>query len=75
VPVARFGPARANPGGTLNVAVVLNWEDFLRFGGELPVGTGTVVIYETKTGVEPAQIPLGGTIPEVVLAVPWKPWR
>ena len=27
-----------NPGGTLDVAVVLNWEDFLRFGGELPVG-------------------------------------
>jgi 2-oxoglutarate ferredoxin oxidoreductase subunit alpha len=59
-----------NPGGTLNVAVVLNWEDFLRFGGELPVGTGTVVIYETKTGVEPAQIPLGGITPAVVLAVP-----
>ena len=27
-----------NPGGTLSVAVVLNWEDFLKFGGELPVG-------------------------------------
>ena len=59
-----------NPGGTLHVAVVLNWEDFLRFGGELPVGKDTVVIYETKTGVEPAQIPLGGIVPAVVLAVP-----
>ena len=59
-----------NPGGTLHVAVVLNWEDFLRFGGELPVGPGTVVIYETKTGVEPAQLPLGGITPAVVVAVP-----
>jgi len=35
-----------NPGGVLNVAVVLNWEDFLRFGGELPVDENTVVIHE-----------------------------
>jgi 2-oxoglutarate ferredoxin oxidoreductase subunit alpha len=34
------------------------------------VGTDTVIIYETKTGVEPAQIPLGGVIPAVVVAVP-----
>jgi 2-oxoglutarate ferredoxin oxidoreductase subunit alpha len=59
-----------NPGGVLDVAVVLNWEDFLKFGGELPVGRDTVVIYETKTGVEPAMIPLRGITPAVVLAVP-----
>ena len=59
-----------NPGGVLDVAVVLNWEDFLKFGGELPVGRDTVVIYETKTGVEPAMIPLRGVMPAVVLAVP-----
>jgi 2-oxoglutarate ferredoxin oxidoreductase subunit alpha len=59
-----------NPGGTLDVAVVLNWEDFLRFGRELPVDPNTVVIYETKTGVEPAQAPLGGIFPAVVVAVP-----
>jgi 2-oxoglutarate ferredoxin oxidoreductase subunit alpha len=59
-----------NPGGTLGVAVILNWEDFLKFGGELPVGGDTVVIYETKTGVEPAMIPLRGVTPAVVLAVP-----
>ncbi len=58
-----------NPGGTLDVAVVLNWEDFLRFGGELPVGTDTVVLYEKKTGVEPAAIPLK-VQPAIVLAVP-----
>ena len=59
-----------NPGGALDVAVVLNWEDFLKFGGELPVGRDTVVIYETKTGVEPAMIPLRDVTPAAVLAVP-----
>ncbi len=58
-----------NPGGTLDVAVVLNWEDFLRFGGELPVGPDTVVLYEKKTGVEPAATPLK-IQPTIVLAVP-----
>ncbi|MBI5771871.1 MAG: 2-oxoacid:acceptor oxidoreductase subunit alpha [Verrucomicrobia bacterium] len=58
-----------NPGGTLSVAVVLNWEDFLKFGGELPVGPDTVVIYEKKTGVAPADIPLK-IKPSVVMAVP-----
>jgi len=59
-----------NPGGTLDVAVVLNWEDFLKFGAELPVGPDTIVIYETKTGVEPAAIPLRGVTPAAVMAVP-----
>jgi 2-oxoglutarate ferredoxin oxidoreductase subunit alpha len=35
-------------GGTLDVAVALNWEDFNRFGSELPVGSKTVVIYDTE---------------------------
>ena len=59
-----------NPGGTLDVAVVLNWEDFLKFGAELPVGPATVVIYETKTGVAPAAIPLPGIAPAAVVAAP-----
>ena len=58
-----------NPGGTLDVAVVLNWEDFLRFGGELPVGPDTVVLFEKKTGVEPTATPLK-LQPAIVLAVP-----
>ena len=44
-----------NPGGTLDVAVALNWEDFLKFGGELPVGGRTVVIYDSNTGVRARQ--------------------
>ena len=58
-----------NPGGTLDVAVVLNWEDFLRFGGELPVGPETIVIYEAKTKVAPDAVPLK-VKPATVLAVP-----
>ncbi len=59
-----------NAGGTLDVAVALNWEDFLRFGAELPVGGNTIVIYESKTGVAPDKIPLVGVKPAMVLSVP-----
>src|SRR5204862_4968584 len=31
-----------NPGGALDAAVALNWEDFLKFGAELPVSSRTV---------------------------------
>ena len=57
-------------GGTLDVAVALNWEDFLKFGAELPVGGHTVVIYESKTGVQPDRLPLPGVRPAVALSVP-----
>jgi 2-oxoglutarate ferredoxin oxidoreductase subunit alpha len=67
----RISPAPVlHPGGTLDVAVALNWEDFLRFGGELPVDGRTVVLYESKTGVEPDALPLHGVKPAEVFAVP-----
>lgn len=59
-----------NPGGNLDVAVALNWEDFLKFGAELPVSGTTVVIYEAATGVAENQIPLVGVTPLQVIAVP-----
>jgi 2-oxoglutarate ferredoxin oxidoreductase subunit alpha len=59
-----------NVGGTLDVAVALNWEDFLKFGAELPVGGHTVVIYEAATGVAPDKLPLAGVTPNTVMAVP-----
>ncbi|MBI4517454.1 MAG: 2-oxoacid:acceptor oxidoreductase subunit alpha [Deltaproteobacteria bacterium] len=59
-----------NPGGTLDVAVALNWEDFLKFGAELPVGGHTVVIYDSETGIAPDEIPLTGLKPAETLAVP-----
>jgi 2-oxoglutarate/2-oxoacid ferredoxin oxidoreductase subunit alpha len=61
-----------NPGGALDVAVVLNWEDFLRFGGELPVDERTIVIYERKTKIAPDALPLGGVIPAAAIAVPFE---
>jgi 2-oxoglutarate ferredoxin oxidoreductase subunit alpha len=59
-----------NPNGPLNVAVALNWEDFRRFGAELPVEAATIVIYESNTGVAPDQLPLPGVKPAVVFSVP-----
>jgi 2-oxoglutarate/2-oxoacid ferredoxin oxidoreductase subunit alpha len=59
-----------NPGGSLDVAVALNWEDFLKFGAELPVGGNTVVIYDSATGVPADKLPLTGVTPDEVFAVP-----
>jgi 2-oxoglutarate/2-oxoacid ferredoxin oxidoreductase subunit alpha len=57
-------------GGTLDVAVALNWDDFLRFGAELPVGGRTTVIYDEATGVPSDRLPLAGVTPWEALAVP-----
>ena len=59
-----------NPNGPLDVAVALNWEDFRRFGAELPVEAATIVIYESNTGVAPDNLPLPGVKPAVVFSVP-----
>jgi 2-oxoglutarate ferredoxin oxidoreductase subunit alpha len=53
--------------GELDVAVALNWDDFMRFGSELPVGAGTIVIYDAQhTG----DIPLTAVRPREVVAAP-----
>src|SRR5215472_5867239 len=57
-----------NPNGPPDVAVALNWDDFRRFGAELPVRAGTIVIYESNTGVSPENLPLDGVRPVVVFA-------
>ncbi len=57
-------------GGTLDIAVALNWEDFLKFGGELPVGGRTTVVYESATGVPADRLPLPGVTPWEAIAVP-----
>jgi 2-oxoglutarate ferredoxin oxidoreductase subunit alpha len=59
-----------NPGGTLDVAVALDWDDFMKFGAELPVGGGTVVIYDSKSGVAADRLPLVGVTPAESLPVP-----
>ncbi len=58
-----------NPGGTLDVAVELNWVVFLRFGGEQPVGPDTVVNSESTTPVAPDAVPLK-TRPAILVPVP-----
>lgn len=63
------GPVR-NPGGALDVAVALNWEDFLKFGAELPVDADTLVVYEAATEVTPAALPLAGAESAEAVAVP-----
>jgi 2-oxoglutarate ferredoxin oxidoreductase subunit alpha len=57
-------------GGTLDVAVALNWEDFLKFGAELPVGGRTTVVYESATNVPPERLPLPGVTPREAIPVP-----
>lgn len=57
-------------GGSLHVAVALNWDDFLRFGAELPVDGNTTVIYEAASGVTTDRLPLGGIAPRHAMAVP-----
>jgi 2-oxoglutarate ferredoxin oxidoreductase subunit alpha len=57
-------------GGTLDVAVALDWNDFLKFGAELPVDGRTTVLYDSASGVLPDRLPLEGVRPVEVLAVP-----
>jgi 2-oxoglutarate ferredoxin oxidoreductase subunit alpha len=59
-----------NPGGVLDVAVALNWDDFMKFGAELPVGGSTIVIYDERTGVQPDALPLVAVSPSEVRCVP-----
>jgi len=61
-----------NSGGTLDIAVALNWEDFLKFGGELPVSGSTIVVYDSNTNVAIDKIPLVGVTPAEVFAVPFE---
>jgi 2-oxoglutarate ferredoxin oxidoreductase subunit alpha len=57
-------------GGTLDVAVALNWDDFLKFGAELPVGGRTTVVYDAATGIAPDRLPLTGVTPREAMAAP-----
>jgi len=57
-------------GGTLDVAVALNWEDFLRFGAEVPVGANTIVIHDAQHPAGPGGEPLTGVRPGNIIAAP-----
>ena len=45
-----------NPGGELDVAVALNWDDFFKFGAELPLAEHTVLLHEEEAGPPPATL-------------------
>jgi 2-oxoglutarate/2-oxoacid ferredoxin oxidoreductase subunit alpha len=57
-------------GGVLDVAIALNWDDFLRFGAELPVGPDTLVIYDSQHPIGPEGQPIAGIAPARSVAVP-----
>jgi 2-oxoglutarate ferredoxin oxidoreductase subunit alpha len=61
-----------NSGGALDIAVALNWDDFLKFGGELPVSGTTVVVYDSNTNVAVDKLPLVGVTPAEVISVPFE---
>jgi 2-oxoglutarate ferredoxin oxidoreductase subunit alpha len=61
----------SSPSGVLDLAVAFNWEDFLKFGAELPVGGQTVVVYESATGAAPDRLPLPGVRPAEAVPVPF----
>lgn len=56
------------PGGTLDVAVALNWDDFMRFGAELAVGGHTTFIHEAQDPPDAGAWP--GITPGEIVSVP-----
>ncbi|HVC19281.1 MAG TPA: 2-oxoacid:acceptor oxidoreductase subunit alpha [Vicinamibacterales bacterium] len=58
------------PGGALDLAVALNWDDFLKFGAELTVSGGTVVVWDSASGITAEKLPLPGVTPARAMAVP-----
>src|SRR6185436_4691440 len=58
-------------GGVLDLAVALNWDDFLRFGAELPVAGTTTVLYDSRSGLAPGRALLAGVRPAELRAVPF----
>lgn len=58
-----------NPGGALDVMVALNWEDFFKFGAELPLSVNTVLIYEEKAGPPPETLAARGVVPKELVPV------
>jgi len=59
-----------NPGGALDVMVALNWEDFFKFGAELPLSLSTVLIHEEKAGPPPDTMKARGVVPREVVSAP-----
>jgi 2-oxoglutarate/2-oxoacid ferredoxin oxidoreductase subunit alpha len=59
-----------NAGTMLDIAVALNWDDFLRFGAELPVDGRTTVVHDLALDAPPVSLPLEAISPSEAVAVP-----
>ncbi|MBI3400915.1 MAG: 2-oxoacid:acceptor oxidoreductase subunit alpha [Acidobacteria bacterium] len=59
-----------NAGAMLDIAVALNWDDFLRFGAELPVDGRTTVVHDPAQDARQNPLPLEGISPAETVAVP-----
>jgi 2-oxoglutarate ferredoxin oxidoreductase subunit alpha len=58
-------------GDRLDVLVAFNWADFARFREELTLAPGVLVIYDTKDGTPPEEIPVDPALAPVVLRIPF----
>ena len=58
-------------GDHLDVLVAFNWADFARFREELVMAPGVLVIYDTKDGTPPDEIPVDPALEPIVLQVPF----
>ena len=56
------------PAGILDVAVALNWDDFFRFGAELPIAGHTILVHDSQQ--PPAEIGRTGMTPGLVIGAP-----
>jgi 2-oxoglutarate ferredoxin oxidoreductase subunit alpha len=56
------------PGGVLDVAVALNWDDFVRFGAELPIAGHTIFIHDAQH--PPGADAWAGVLPSAIVAAP-----
>ncbi len=62
-------PVRSS-GDTLDIAIALSWDDFLKFGAELPVGGRTTLVFESESGLDARELTVAGVRPAETLAVP-----
>jgi len=58
-------------GDRLDVLVAFNWADFGRFREELALAPGVLVIYDTRDGTPPEEIPVDPALAPVVLRIPF----
>lgn len=56
--------------GLLDIAVIVNWDEFRKFGAELTMGGRTLAIYESGGGLTASSLVIGGVGPGEAIGVP-----